>query len=227
MLDNEQCWLKDVCNHKDCHTFCMRHYKLNNLYEEALISSRQRIPMSLVVDADNTDLEEFKALKQIESGIVDFIKDGQNLYIHSTICGNGKTSWALKLIQKYFNSIWFSCELGCKALFINVPRFLLAIKENISERSEYVEHIKKNIFKADIVVWDDIGTKAITSFESEHLYSFIDSRINLGKSNIFTSNLSDEEMHQFLGDRLASRICNLSYNIKLNGGDKRSLVRSK
>ena len=51
----------------------------------------------------------------------------------------------------------------------------------------------------------------------------IDSRISAGKSNIFTSNLNDEELHKSLGDRLASRICNLGYNIELYGSDKRGI----
>ena len=63
-----------------------------------------------------------------------------------------------------------------------------------------------------------------TEFETTNLLSLIESRINSGKTNIFTSNLSNEELHIALGDRLASRICNLDYNIELHGGDKRSIT---
>lgn len=174
-------------------------------------------------EKDGTDLPEFRALKAMSDDIVNFVNDGRQLYLHSSQAGNGKTSWSLKLLQSYFNQIWEKSALRCRALFINVPTFLIELKNHISEKSEYVENILENVKKCDLVIWDDIGTKSATSFEHEHLLSMIDSRINNGKANIFTSNLNDEEMHQVLGDRLASRICNLDMNICFHGGDKRGI----
>lgn len=223
MTDNKDCWLKDECNQKDCDTFCMRLFKLDYLYKEALISNQQRKHVALYIDADGTDESVFIKLKNIEENIEDFIAQGKNLYIHSTNTGNGKTSWALRFIQAYFNKTWLKSSLRCKALFINVPRLLLALKENISDKSDYVTHIKSNIITADIIIWDDIATKQTTTFESEHLYSMIEARIAEGKSNIFTSNLTAEEMHNSLGDRLYSRIVNLSQDIELKGADKRGI----
>ena len=43
------------------------------------------------------------------------------------------------------------------------------------------------------------------------------------KSNFFTSNLTDEELHQALGDRLSSRILGTSYNFEFKGYDKRGI----
>ena len=185
---------------------------------------KQRKYIPLRIDEDGTDFEEFKKLKEIQDNILDFVQEGKQLYIHSSICGNGKTAWSLRLLQCYFKKIWLRTEMRCRALFINVPNLLISLKENISSKSEYIKHIKDNIYEADIVIWDDVGTKSATNFEHENLFSFIDQRINLGKSNIFTSNLTDEELHEALGDRLASRICNLGYNIELHGGDKRGII---
>lgn len=223
MTENKDCWLKDECNQKDCDSFCMRLFKLDYLYKEALISASQRKHVALRIDVDGTDEQAFSALKNIENNIESFISQGKNLYIHSTNTGNGKSSWALRFIQTYFNRVWLKSSLRCRALFINVPRFLLSLKENISERSDYVAHIKENILTCDIVVWDDIATKQTSIFESEHLYSMIEARIADGKSNIFTSNLTAEEMHKALGDRLYSRIVNLSQDIELKGSDKRGI----
>jgi DNA replication protein DnaC len=223
MTENKDCWLKDECNQKDCDSFCMRLFKLDYLYKEALISASQRKHVALRIDADGTDEQAFSALKNIENNIESFISQGKNLYIHSTNTGNGKSSWALRFIQTYFNRVWLKSSLRCRALFINVPRFLLSLKENISEKSDYVAHIKENILTCDIVVWDDIATKQTSIFESEHLYSMIEARIADGKSNIFTSNLTAVEMHKALGDRLYSRIVNLSQDIELKGSDKRGI----
>ena len=79
------------------------------------------------------------------------------------------------------------------------------------------------IFDADIVVFDDIATKGITQFEAENLFSIIDTRMNMGKSNIFTSNIIPSQLNELLGPRLTSRIINLSTVIQFRGRDKRGI----
>lgn len=59
---------------------------------------------------------------------------------------------------------------------------------------------------ADLVVWDDIATKTMTEFETENLLSIINTRIDNGKSNIFTSNISPSYLSDYIGERLASRV---------------------
>lgn len=223
MINSNDCWLKENCKRLHCNdeNGCLILYKLDYLYDQAGIPLKLRKKLALHPDGDGTDLKEFEILKRIQDNIVEFIEAGHNLNIHSVQPGNGKTSWAIKLVQTYFNKIWLKTEMKCRALFINVPYLLLALKENISNKSSYIQHIKDNIYNCDLVIWDDIGTKSITTYESENLFSMIDARLNQGKSNIFTSNLTNDELHQVLGDRLSSRICNLSFDIELRGGDKR------
>ena len=108
-------------------------------------------------------------------------------------------------------------------LFINVPRYLLAIKENISEKSDYVAHIKANVLNADLVIWDEVGSKGLTQFEHESILSLINSRVCENKANIYTSNLTTDELHDAVGDRLYSRIVVMSEDIELRGLDKRRI----
>lgn len=196
---------------------------MSYLYEAALISMEQRKHIDLVTDKDGTDFEEFKTLAVIQKNIKAFVEDGSQLYLHSQTTGSGKTSWALRLCQTYLNQIWPTSKLECRVLFVNTPKFLLSLKDNISEKSEYAAYIKENVFKADLVVWDDIATKATTVFEAENLFSIIDSRISSGKSNIYTSNLTQSELHECMGDRLASRVCTASLDIEFHGKDKRGI----
>ena len=114
--------------------------------------------------------------------------------------------------------------MECKALFINVPSFLLALKANINEPNEYYQHIKDNVLDCDLVIWDDIGNKIGTEFEISHLLSIIDTRINMGKANIYTSNIPPEQLGNLLDIRLGSRIANASECIQFRGGDKRHLT---
>ena len=224
----ERCFLKDTCNGVDCDKpFCMKYFKLNKLYEMSLLTEQQRKHSSLYIDSDGTDEAAFKALKTIETNIETFVKEGNNLYIHSTICGNGKTSWAVRMLQSYLNKIWYKCDLEPKVMFINVPRFLLEIKDSIRQESEYISHIKEDAFKCDLLVWDEIGTKGLTQFEHENVLKYINMRLDSCKSNIYTSNLDSEELHQAIGDRLYSRIVNNSIDIQLYGSDKRTIKKEK
>ena len=177
-----------------------------------------------MLDADESDLENFQYLSTVEKNIENFVASGGNLYIHSQICGNGKTSWALRLVQAYFHKIWFKSSIeDARALFINVPRYLLELKDNISQKSDYVQHIKDNVLNADIVIWDEVGTKGLTTFEHENILNLINARLDLGKANIYTSNLNDVELHDVVGDRLYSRIVLSSDDVELFGLDKRAL----
>lgn len=230
MIMSNKCFIYDGCKKYQSgkcslseDDFCIKLYKLDYLYGESLLTESQRNYIPLRIDADGTDREEFSVLKSIETNIEKFVETGSSVYIYSKGCGNGKTAWSIRLIQAYLNSIWHKCDLNCKALFISVPKLLLALKDNISERNDYVEHIKKNILSADIVVWDEIGTKAVTQFEHEHLLSFINGRIDNSKANVFTSNLSPDELRTSVGDRLYSRVVNLSTVLQFKGSDKRGI----
>ena len=162
-------------------------------------------------------------LAAIEQDIVKFISEGKNLYLHSANCGNGKSSWSIRLVEAYFDKIWARTDGKCRVLFISVPRFLLALKDNITTRSSYVEYIKDNVLEADLVIWDDIAAKMGSEFELTHLLNIIDNRLALGKSNIYTSNLNRQQLYTALGERLTSRIANMSTDIELFGADKRFL----
>ena len=218
------CYLRSICNGKDCaKDFCLRKYKMDSLYSAALMTESQKQHIALRVDADGTDLDQFKQLAGIEQNICKFIEEGKNLYLHSANCGNGKSSWSLRLTEAYFNRIWARSDASCRVLFISVPRFLLALKDNITEKSAYVEYIKDNVLEADLVIFDDIAAKMGSEFELTHLLNIIDNRLALGKSNIYTSNLNRQQLYMALGERLTSRIANMSIDIELFGSDKRNL----
>lgn len=230
MILSNDCYLTKQCkkyNSNNCpnESFCIKLFKVNELYDLSLLTDKQKQKVDLIPGRNKEDLDAFLKLKNIQDNIVGFVNDGNNLYLYSSCTGNGKTSWAIKMIQSYINKIWYKTDLKCKALFINVPRYLLAIKDSISNDNEYSNYIKANILNADIVVWDDIASKVATQFEHENLLSIIDTRINTGKSNIFTSNVCPNDLKELTGDRLYSRIINYSENIRFISSDMRGISR--
>ena len=130
---NENCYFKAHCkkykNDQCDESFCIKLFKIDKLLDKSLLSERQKSHKALYIDADGTDETAFKQLKDIENNILDFINSGQNLYLHSRNTGNGKTEWSIRLIQAYCHKIWYKSNLECETLFINIPRFLLTLKD--------------------------------------------------------------------------------------------------
>ena len=218
------CRYSENCNKKDCNApFCIRKYKLDALYSYANLAPIQLKHVPLTIDADGTDHEQYTQVVNIINNIKQFVADSQNLYLHSCGCGVGKTILATRAIKAYIEAIWAESELKCRALFVDVPTFLIKLKENISTPSEEMQQLKQNILSADLVVWDEIGNKTGTEFELNQLLCYINDRITQGKSNIYTSNCNTATMYQLLGNRLASRICNFSTDIEFFGKDKRAI----
>lgn len=229
MILSNDCYLRGTCKkcNSECATnnmFCQKLFRINKLYEEALLTKKQMSYIPLRPDADGTDRDKFLRLSEISNSIIAWVSAGKCLYLHSDVSGNGKTSWAVRFLQSYVGNIWSRSDMSCRCLFINVPKLLMELKD-FSGTNEYINHIKDNIVSADIVVFDEIGTKPATQFEFDNLYSFINSRVDNGKSCVYTSNQTPEQLKLSVGERLYSRIVNLSEVIELRGSDKRSFVK--
>ena len=186
------------------------------LMDNSGIPKNRQIPKSLVADID---LEPYSKLADIKSDIVNFVNDGENLFICSKYTGNGKTSWALKLLLKYFDEIWAGNGFRVRGVFVNVPTLLLQLKNFSHPLSEEYKH---NLMEADLVVWDEIASTSISTYDYGNLLMFLDYRFSSGKSNIFTSNATTpEDVEKSVGAKLTSRIWNCSEIVEFRGKDRR------
>lgn len=219
------CWVRERCKKAtNCDgESCIKLFKINELCNLAMLTDDQRRKKKLWLDGNGIDKDAFTFLKSVEDNVEKFVNSGDNLYIYSYITGNGKTAWALRILNSYIEKIWYKSDIVCRGLFVNVPRFLISLKDNIGNYNEYYNQIKDNILDADLVVFDEIGAKVATSFETEHLLSIVNARVDAKKSNIYTSNLGPEELRKAVGDRMYSRIINTSTEIMFRGTDKRSI----
>lgn len=180
------------------------------------IPKNRQYPQELVADVD---LTVYRKLADIKLDIVDFVESGSNLFICSQNTGNGKTSWAIKLMLRYFNEIWAGNGFRVRGLFVNVPTLLLQLKNFDNPLSE---DFKKRLMEVDLVVWDEIASTSISNYDYGNLLMFLDYRISTEKSNIFTSNaVSSSELEKNVGSKLASRIWNTSAIVEFKGKDRR------
>lgn len=212
---NSKCWYKDVCTNQ-CISSCPRFIEMEFLFENSGIPEGKRFLEKL----DGTyDYDQYIRLQAIKDDILNFVNEGRNLYITSSNTGNGKTTWALKLLMKYFDEVWAGNGLRVRGLYVHVPRLLIELKNFQSPLSEAY---KKNLMDCDLVVWDDIAVSTVSTYDYSNLLMFLDARIMNNKSNIFTSNiLNPQDMSDVLGPRMASRVFNTSEIIIFKGKDRR------
>ena len=217
----EQCWYKDVClaDPSEC-GLCIKYLEMQFLMDESNLPKAKQRPQTLL--APKCDMSAFIRLAEIKSNMVDFVEQGKNLYITSGMSGNGKTSWAIKLLLKYFDEIWAGNGFNVRGLFISVPEFLIKSKDFKNTDASF-EQLKKNISKADLVIWDDIASTNLSSYDYSQMLMYVDMRILHEKSNIFTGNFpSQEELGERIGQKLASRIFGANTEIiTFKGGDMR------
>lgn len=225
-FDSDKCWYKTVCeyfgNEEQCNKRCIRYSEIDYLMYLSNIPKARQQPFQLI--PEEVDMQAFLDLNEIKKDIENFVKQGENLYIYSSNFGNGKTSWAIKIMQEYFNRVWYGNRYRCRGLFIFVPSFLTSLKRNISNPTEEFDSFLTRIIEADLVIWDDIGANKLSDYDYTQLLTYIDQRkLNL-KSNIYTGNLNYEQLLEYVGTRLTSRIWNDSIIIELVGVDRRGFA---
>lgn len=217
-----ECWYQKGCNlyKPNCTKICHRFLEMNYLISNCGMTNADKYIKPLV--PEKVDLTSFIRLKEIKDNIVEFVNSGENLYIVSENFGNGKTTWSLKLLYKYFDEIWCGNGFKIRGYFIYIPEFLSKIKMIDYRNSHEYRVISKILREADLVIWDDIASTKLTDSDHTYLCSFIDPRILKGKSNIFTGNLLDEDLKLALGNRLHNRIWDSSEIIKFVGRGRRN-----
>lgn len=211
------CWYKKVCQNK-CDSACIRYNEMKYLIDNSGIPKAKQYPIAL--KSCDEDYEAFTTLANIKNNIYEYVLQGNNLYIASEYTGNGKTSWAIKILLKYFDEVWAGNGLRVRGLFVHVPTLLLQLKNfNNPISNEY----KQNLLDADLIVWDEIATGTLTNYDYSNLIMFMENRLLTEKSNIFTSNCTDvQDLENIMGNKLSSRIWNTSDVLIFKGRDRRN-----
>lgn len=216
---NSNCWYVNHCN--DNCDGCIVYTQMKYQMEHSGLPKVKQSPITMYINELNEiDREAYLRLSDIRKNIDNFVREGKNLYICSEYAGNGKTSWAIRMLHTYFH---YRCEgnydnpLG---MFVNTSDVLIKLKDfNDPTLPKYREKLET----VDLVIFDDIGVLSnVSNFDYNYLYNVINNRMFAGKSNIFTSNIVDyKQLEDIFGMRLASRVYNASEIIELKGMDMR------
>ncbi len=215
----QDCLYKDICQN-ECHSACIRYVETKFLLQSSNIpESKQKVNKLF---PDDCDIPAFEELSNIRDSVCDFVNDGKTLYIYSTTCGNGKTTWAIKIMLQYFNEVWAGNGFTKRGLFVNVPTFLSMCKSTISHPDSAFDELRADITKLDLVIFDDIASTRLSEYDYNTMLNYIDQRVLNEKATIYTGNIVPKELSNYLGTRLASRVAgNNAIKIMLRGGDMR------
>ena len=219
----DRCWYEDVCGVKgdSCGPTCVRYAEMLNLFQMSNIPRYRWYPERLV--PGKGDRESFVYLRDVKNDIKNWVQGGNNLYLFSDTFGNGKTSWAVKLMSAYFNQVWRGNCFKTRGIFISVPEFFDRERLRMDNQDEDFKRIRQSLIECDLVIWDDVSSVKMTDYASATFFNFVDARVIAHRANIFTGNLGEERLKDFVGGRLASRIWNTSEIVELVGEDRRGV----
>lgn len=99
-------------------------------------------------------------------------------------------------------------EAGVQVLFLVVPDYLDRIRSTYDlERPEYTELDLTEAAKwAPVLIMDDLGAHHYTEWGRQKLYSLVNHRLNHQLPLVVTTNVSLEDLEEYLGERTTSRL---------------------
>lgn len=214
---DSDCWYRKKCTDdcNGCITYKEMKYQMMN---SGLPIALQR-PIDLYL-TNRVDNDAFVELSNIRHDIVNQVNNGLNLYICSSQSGNGKTSWAVKMLHTYFHYTSSGNYDNLKGMFVSVTDLLIKLKDFNHPMPHSYRQAMESV---DLLVFDDIATSGLTQYDYTQLYSIINNRLMANKSNIYTSNITQlYDLEDVMGQRLASRVYTQSRVIELKGRDVRN-----
>lgn len=187
----------------------LRHRKMQKLFDEnSLVNKSLQLATLENYIPTNDQLE--KAKQSISNYINQF--DGtRNLLLHGSY-GTGKSHLSIAVTKKLI-------EKGHSCLFLSLPKLLTKIRDTYNNKSITEDRLLEIIQRVDLLVLDDLGAEQQTEWSNAKLFEVMDGRA--GKSTIYTTNLSSNELKAQMNERNFSRVMENTEIIIMNGNDYR------
>jgi DNA replication protein DnaC len=144
------------------------------------------------------------------------IDEGRGLWIQGST-GTGKTTLAM-LVSKA------ALDARRTAAIYSLPRLLARIRRTFDAEAGEDSYFTffNRLVSVDLLHLDDLGAENRTDWVLEQLYAIIDRRYSDQRSILVTTNLSEPELGQQLGERITSRLVEMCGDpLELTGADHR------
>ena len=146
-----------------------------------------------------------------------FNENSENLLLFGKT-GLGKTHLSLSIANEVINK-------GYGVIYDSMPNLMDKIeREKFS--NEDAETLKA-VLDCDLLILDDLGAEFSTQFVVSSVYNIINSRINLGKATIISTNLDFKELETKYSERLVSRLLGEYTSLRFLGSDIRILKKAE
>lgn len=194
--------------------------KVHQLLVESGVPKKYLVPQNLVLR--KADDLAWEWLEDYRSNVVSNVEQGRSIVITSSTVGNGKTSWAIRLLQRYIAETALDGVLDVKGVFC-VSSSMLEIFgdfgyfETSIEFFNYLNRLKT----CKLLVIDEVGSGRVTQVSYNHLYDLINYRVDNNLCTIYTTNYSDDKIQDVLGQRLYSRIYDTSTVVEFTASNVR------
>jgi len=207
ITDTQQCMFRNKCERygtEVCDWQCRKMDGMNYLMSLSNLPKKYKKPQKLSLDYfEDSSVAEY--LTYVISNPEFFVDNGYNAYFYGPV-GSGKTSWAIQCLITYFAAISEHNGHVVSGLFVNAPKLLKDIKFHMTHKSDNFRELIETLEVTKLVIWDDLLQTDPTAFESQWIYSLINTRLMNGLSNIYTSNIDPVSLHD-KDTRLHSRVC--------------------
>lgn len=216
-----KCYAEHYCkkDRSECSEICGGYRVLRALYSLSNIPERCKYNIPLI--PEKRDIPAFEELNDFMNNIRDHVENGDGLYIWSKDVGNGKTTWACKIMGYYFRKIAFHSGLEDEGLFIYLPLFLENLRMHYHNPTPEFEKVAEMVTSCKLLIVDDIGAERMSEWVSERVLDIVNERVNKRLSTIYTSGVSPKEFEENYEGRLASRVLGYSLIVNITGQDRR------
>lgn len=186
--------------------------KINKLMEASGISSRFREKTFGNFKTTPQTLEAFNICRNFVIGYKPNVK-GLRLWGNY---GTGKTH----LITAIVNNL-LTKNVPC--MFVVVPELLEYLRQGIKneDTAQTATELINMAKKADVLVLDDLGAEKPSNWVKEQLFILINSRYENQLTTLITTNLSTAELVEQIGQRIMSRIIEMTESIEIKADNHR------
>lgn len=123
--------------------------------------------------------------------------------------GSGKTFLAAAIANAL-------TEQGQQVLFLVVPDLLDELRATYDKRTETTEFdLLDTAREIPFLILDDLGAHNYTDWTRNRIYSILNFRMNEQLPTVMTTNLSLQELEDYLGERTTSRLVQMSRVFRL------------
>lgn len=103
---------------------------------------------------------------------------------------------------------------------------LIRLQKFNEDEEGYREGLQR-LLDADLIILDDLGAEKVTDFVAQELFNMINHRLNRQKPMVVSTNLRPDELLDYYGERIGSRLLFGFEALQLRGVDVRRVLRMR